>query len=103
MDEQVLEKWGWGSPFREAWRARAGKGEEPARITADYGVEYLLGTASGELRATIPGNLRMATRRGAWARPVGGDWVSFEPRSQDGPPVIHAVPPRRTQLTRKAA
>src|SRR6218665_1729006 len=103
MDEQVLENCGWGSPFREAWRARAGKGEEPARITADYGVEYLLDTASGELRATIPGKLRMAIRKGDSARPVVGDWVSFEPRSQDGTTVIQAVLPRRTQLTRKAA
>ncbi|ATB31125.1 ribosome small subunit-dependent GTPase A [Melittangium boletus] len=103
MDEQVLEKWGWGAPFREAWRARAGTEEQPARITADYGVEYLLGTASGELRATIPGKLRMAIRKGDSARPVVGDWVSFEPRSQEGTTVIQAVLPRRTQLTRKAA
>ncbi|WP_204495027.1 ribosome small subunit-dependent GTPase A [Archangium primigenium] len=103
MDERVLEKWGWGAPFREAWRVQAGPGEQPARITADYGVEYLLGTTDGELRATIPGKLRMAIRKGDSARPVVGDWVSFEPRAQEGTTVIQSVLPRRTQLTRKAA
>ena len=103
MNERVLERLGWGAPFRDAWRERAAAGEEPARITADYGVEYLLGTTGGELRATLPGKLRMAIRKGDSARPVVGDWVSFEPRAHEGTPVIQAVLPRRTQLTRKAA
>ncbi|MFE8595371.1 ribosome small subunit-dependent GTPase A [Archangium violaceum] len=103
MDEHVLEKLGWGPPFQEAWRSRASDVEEPARIGADYGVEYVLYSARGDLRATIPGRLRMAIRKGQSVRPVVGDWVSFEPRSQEGTTVIQAVLPRRTQLARKAA
>ncbi|WP_395845117.1 ribosome small subunit-dependent GTPase A [Cystobacter fuscus] len=103
MDERALEKLGWAPPFVDAWRARANTGEQPARITADYGVEYMLGTAGGELRATLPGKLRMAIRKGDSARPVVGDWVSYEPRSQEGTTVIQTVLPRRTQLARKAA
>lgn len=103
MDERALERLGWGSPFQEAWRARAGKDEEPARITADYGVEYGLATLHGDLRATVPGKLRMAIRKGQAMRPVVGDWVGFEPRLQEGTSVIQAVLPRRTQLARKAA
>jgi ribosome biogenesis GTPase len=103
MEEHVLEKLGWGPPFQEAWRSRASEGEEPARIGADYGVEYVLYSARGDMRATIPGRLRMAIRKGQSVRPVVGDWVSFEPRSQEGTTVIQAVLPRRTQLARKAA
>ncbi|HYO67753.1 MAG TPA: ribosome small subunit-dependent GTPase A [Archangium sp.] len=103
MDEHVLEKLGWGPPFQEAWRSRASEGEEPARIGADYGVEYVLFSARGDMRATIPGRLRMAIRKGQSVRPVVGDWVTFEPRSQEGTTVIQAVLPRRTQLARKAA
>ncbi|AKJ00718.1 ribosome biogenesis GTPase [Archangium gephyra] len=98
-----MEKLGWGPPFQEAWRSRASEGEEPARIGADYGVEYVLFSARGDMRATIPGRLRMAIRKGESVRPVVGDWVSFEPRSQEGTTVIQAVLPRRTQLARKAA
>ncbi|HEX5749593.1 MAG TPA: ribosome small subunit-dependent GTPase A [Archangium sp.] len=98
-----MEKLGWGPPFQEAWRSRAGEGEEPARIGADYGVEYVLFSARGDMRATIPGRLRMSIRKGQSVRPVVGDWVSFEPRSQEGTTVIQAVLPRRTQLARKAA
>ncbi|MGZ3457739.1 MAG: ribosome small subunit-dependent GTPase A [Archangium sp.] len=98
-----MEKLGWGPPFQEAWRSRASEGEEPARIAADYGVEYGLYSARGELRATVPGRLRMAIRKGESMRPVVGDWVSFEPRLQEGTSIIQAVLPRRTQLARKAA
>ena len=102
-DVRSLERLGWGAPFDAAFRERGAPGEQPARITADYGVEYLLGTATGELRATLPGKLRMAIRKGDAIRPVVGDWVSFEPRSQEGTTVVQAVLPRRTQLARKAA
>jgi len=103
MDDHVLEKLGWGPPFQEAWRSRASEVEEPARIGADYGVEYVLFSARGDLRATIPGRLRMAIRKGESVRPVVGDWVTFEPRSQEGTTVIQSVLPRRTQLARRAA
>ncbi|MCY1074698.1 ribosome small subunit-dependent GTPase A [Archangium lansingense] len=103
MDEHVLEKLGWGPPFQEAWRSRASDVEEPARIGADFGVEYVLYSARGDMRATIPGRLRMAIRKGQSVRPVVGDWVSFEPRIQEGTSIIQAVLPRRTQLVRKAA
>jgi ribosome biogenesis GTPase / thiamine phosphate phosphatase len=103
MDEQALEKLGWGPSYQEAWRARATEGEEPARIGADYGVEYVLFSARGDLRATVPGRLRMAIRKGESVRPVVGDWVAFEPRLQEGTSLIQAVLPRRTQLARKAA
>jgi ribosome biogenesis GTPase len=103
MDEHVLEKLGWGPSFQEAWRSRASEGEEPARIAADHGVEYVLYSARGDLRATVPGRLRMAIRKGESVRPVVGDWVSFEPRLQEGTSLIQAVLPRRTQLVRKAA
>ena len=102
MDEHALEKLGWGPPFQEAWRARGLAGEEPARITADFGVEYMLSTLQGDMRATLPGKLRMAIRKGQSPRPVVGDWVAFEPRRQEGTAVIQAVMPRRTQLARKA-
>ncbi|QRN95732.1 ribosome small subunit-dependent GTPase A [Archangium violaceum] len=103
MDEQALEKLGWGPSYQEAWRSRASEGEEPARIGADYGVEYVLYSARGDLRATVPGRLRMAIRKGESVRPVVGDWVTFEPRLQEGTSLIQAVLPRRTQLARKAA
>ncbi len=103
MDEQALEKLGWGPSYQEAWRSRATEGEEPARIGADYGVEYVLYSARGDLRATVPGRLRMAIRKGESMRPVVGDWVAFEPRLQEGTSLIQAVLPRRTQLARRAA
>jgi ribosome biogenesis GTPase len=103
MDERALEKLGWVPAFQEAWRSRAGEGEEPARIAADHGVEYVLRGARGDLRATVPGRLRMAIRKGESVRPVVGDWVSLEPRGPEGTSLIQAVLPRRTQLVRKAA
>jgi ribosome biogenesis GTPase len=103
MDEPVLMKLGWGPSFQEAWGSHASGGVEPARIGADYGVEYVLYSARGDMRATIPGRLRMAIRKGESVRPVVGDWVAFEPQSQEGTTLIQAVLPRRTQLVRKAA
>jgi ribosome biogenesis GTPase len=103
MDERALEKLGWGSPFQEGWHSHESEGVEPARIAADYGVDYMLYSAHGNLRATVPGRLRMAIRKGESIRPVVGDWVAVEPRIQEGTSVIQAVLPRRTQLVRKAA
>jgi ribosome biogenesis GTPase len=104
IDAGMLQRYGWGPFFQEAWQARKEEaGQEPGRLIAEYRGGYVLATSHGDLKASAAGRLRLAIRKGESERPAVGDWVSLEARPQEGSAVIHAVLPRRTQLVRKAA
>jgi ribosome biogenesis GTPase len=102
-DAGMLQRYGWGPFFQEAWEARKEEGQEPGRLIAEYRGGYVLATPHGELKASAAGRLRLSIRKGESERPAVGDWVVLEARPQEGSAVIQAVLPRRTQLVRKAA
>jgi ribosome biogenesis GTPase len=88
---------GW-DPRWEAVRSAATPIDDlaPSRVAMQHRGGYVLHGAEGEIAAVVSGRFRHETRAPA-DFPAIGDWVL----AKDG--VIHAVLPRRTAFSRKAA
>ena len=88
---------GWDSHFQEKFKRYAADGCAPARVTADFGAEYLVQDADGPTRATAGRHLR----NDALLLPAVGDWVAV----QHGEPVssVHGIVERRTVFSRKVS
>lgn len=71
-----------------------------ARVSVVYGDRYRLYTAHGEMQAEAIGALLYQADRSAW--PAVGDWVAVAPLGPDEA-MIHAVLPRKTMFSRRAA
>jgi len=83
-----------------AFQPYAARGLVLGRVSVAHRDQYRLYTARGEMTAEAIGALLYRTERPAW--PVVGDWVAAQPV---GPAegMIHAVLPRRTMFSRRAA
>ena len=62
---------------------------------------YHLATPAGEMTAQLSGRFAHEALEGDY--PVAGDWVAAALRPDEGSATIHAVLPRRSAFTRKAA
>ncbi len=74
------------------------------RVSVVYSDRYRIYTARGELHAEAIGALLYRSERSAW--PAVGDWVVAQPVGPGEAPqeaMIHAVLPRRTTFSRRAA
>jgi ribosome biogenesis GTPase len=89
----------------EAFQPYAARGLVLGRVSVVHGDRYRLYTAQGEMSAEAIGALLFRTERSAW--PAVGDWVAAQPvGGPDEAPkeaMIHAVLPRRTMFSRRAA
>jgi len=96
-----LEKYGWNDRFAAAFAEIAGSGRLPARIVLEHTHIYRVALEDGERLARVSGRLRH--RAGIRSEfPAVGDWVVLEPVS-DGDARIHAVLPRFSRFSRRAA
>lgn len=95
-----LEALGWDAFFAEGFQKVAGEGVEPARVAVEDKLQYGVLTATGELRAQLPGKFLHDARRRA-ELPKVGDWVAIERPAGEGGAIIRAVLRRRTRLARK--
>lgn len=106
-DKDPLEEHGWDPHFAAAWEQfrveHPDQGEAVARVAAEYKGGYVLYAAAGELRGDVSGRYRRAVARGEALKPAVGDWVVVTPRPGEQWATIHAVLPRRTVLSRRAA
>jgi ribosome biogenesis GTPase / thiamine phosphate phosphatase len=92
-----LAQLGWDSYFQQKFKPYADDGYVPARVTADFGAEYLVQDADGPTRASAGRHLR----NDGLLLPAVGDWVAVlhrEPVSS-----VHGVVERRTVFSRKAS
>lgn len=95
-----LELLGWDERWSQVAKEWP-EGTVPARISADFGIEYeLMGESVSDGRAILSGPLRN-TRHDNLVRPGIGDWVAVVPETD--PMLIVAVAPRRSEFVRKAA
>jgi ribosome biogenesis GTPase len=88
---------GWDPYFEEKFKPYAEDGYTPARVTADFGAEYLVQDADGPTRASAGKHLR----NDGLLLPAVGDWVAVlhhEPVSS-----VHGVVERRTVFSRKVS
>ena len=88
---------GWDSNFQEKFKPFAEDGYVPARVTADFGAEYLVQDSDGPTRATAGRHLR----NDALLLPAVGDWVALLRR--DPVASVHGVVERRTVFSRKVS
>jgi ribosome biogenesis GTPase len=88
---------GWDPAWEAVRSAQATPDDQlPARVAMQHRGGYVLYGSDGEVAAVVSGRFRHETRAPA-DFPVVGDWVLV----RDG--VIHAVLPRRSAFSRKAA
>lgn len=96
-----LETYGWNDRFAAAFAEIAAPGRIPARVVLEHTHIYRVATEEGETLARVSGRLRhRADERSDF--PGVGDWVVLEPVA-DGDARIHAVLPRVSRFSRRAA
>jgi ribosome biogenesis GTPase len=98
----TLSSLGWDPFFANAFQPYSTDVFLPARIALEHKHAYELLSAHGELTAVCTGRLlHVATARDQL--PAVGDWVVVRPRPGERHADIHAVLPRRTKFSRRAA
>ncbi len=95
-----LARLGWDETWAEAMQPHRTAGFVPGRVSAQLRGSYTVLTEAGPTRAELAGRLRHESTASG-SVPAVGDWVALP--SADGESLIHAVLPRRTAITRKAA
>jgi ribosome biogenesis GTPase / thiamine phosphate phosphatase len=92
-----LASLGWDSNFQEKFKPYAQDGYLPARVTADFGAEYLVQDDQGPIRASAGRHLR----NDSLLLPAVGDWVALLRREPVA--TVHGVVERRTVFSRKVS
>ncbi len=103
VNTNLLRRYGFDEFFANALRERGADASAPARVMAQHKGGYFLISEEGELLGELSGSLKRAAKRGEQEKPAVGDWVLIDPRKNEESATIHAVLPRRTKLSRKAA
>jgi len=97
-----LTSLGWSEHFAHAAAGHAAAGLEPARVISEHKHAYELISAEGELTGELLGRLLKGGARSAL--PAVGDWVMIARQPGERTRAkIHAVLPRRTCFSRRAA
>lgn len=93
---------GWDEFFARPYAELAADGLEAGRVIAEHQHLFRVATESGELLAGVTGRIRHRAA-GREAFPSVGDWVALRPLTDEGRATIHAVLPRKSKFSRKAA
>lgn len=97
----TLDDLGWSAPFASAFEEYAAKGWQPARVSLEHTHIYRVLSPEGERLARVSGRLRHQARSRV-DFPAVGDWVAVE-QAGGGDVRIHAVLPRKSRFSRRAA
>jgi ribosome biogenesis GTPase len=99
----ALVGWGWDDGHATAFASQAGAGHEAGRILIEDRGSYLVGTAAGDVRATVSGRFRFdAELDGPAGFPVVGDWVILQSTGDPEHRLVQGLLPRRTAVIRRA-
>lgn len=93
---------GWRLHFAERFAPLAAEGLLPARVAVRHNQLYRLYSEQGELLAEVSGKVRHEAA-GHQDFPVVGDWVAMSARASESRATIHAILPRLSRFSRKAA
>ena len=97
-----LDVLGWDNNWTKQLQPFAQEGLHPARVVCQHRDAYDVWAEAGEMRAEVSGRFRHDHAiRADW--PAVGDWVAVAPRPAEQAATIHAVLPRRSRFSRKAA
>ena len=97
-----LKSLGWSEFFEREFESYLKLGHWAGRVALEERGAYRLYTEHGEVSARVRGKLRFDSQSAA-DFPAVGDWVAVSKRERDGIDQIHAVLPRRSKFSRKAA
>ncbi len=98
-----LADFGWDENWAAAFAPHTSAGWQPARVTLQLKGFWEVTTPQTARLAECTGRVLNQANAGA-DLPAVGDWVAIEPRAgQDTRALIHAVLPRRTKFSRRAA
>ena len=92
---------GWNQTLSAAFETYAKAGLCPGRVIQQFNHIYTVATEVGEIRAQLSGRLRHSAALADL--PVTGDWVGVRTSTGDGIAQIHAVLPRFSRFSRRAA
>jgi ribosome biogenesis GTPase len=96
-----LEALGWDASLAAAFEPHNSSDLIPGRVAVQHRGAWVVLTELGELRSDVAGRLLRDAEQGGL--PAVGDWVALTARPEEGRATIHAVLPRRTKFSRKAA
>jgi ribosome biogenesis GTPase / thiamine phosphate phosphatase len=96
-----LETLGWDPALEAAFEPHNRSALVPGRVVVQHRGAWVVHSELGELWCDLAG--RFVRDAAAGGLPAVGDWVAVSPRSGEGRGTIHAVLPRRTKFSRKAA
>ena len=92
---------GWNAELNQHFAPYHAKGLVPARVAVEDKLFFRVWTADGQLLAQVSGKCIHEARRSNSKFPKVGDWVAVKLVPNEEKAVIHAILPRRTQLSRK--
>lgn len=98
-----LTKLGWNAERDAQFATHLAKGLVPARVAVEDKHFYRVWTAEAELSAQVTGKFIHEARRDPATLPKVGDWVAVKLVPNEEKATIHAILPRRTQITRKTS
>jgi ribosome biogenesis GTPase len=98
----TLHTLGWNDFFAQHFVPYAREGYSVGRIALEHKHIYRIYTEDGELLGEIAGRLRYEAA-GRDDFPAVGDWVVIRPRVEEKKATIHAILPRKSKFSRKAA
>lgn len=99
----TLAELGWNDTFAAAFAPHAAAGCTPARVTLELKGFFEVTGEDGARLGEVSGRFTRDARSPA-DYPAIGDWVAVTPQpGDDTRAIIHAVLPRRTKFSRKAA
>lgn len=97
-----LQAWGWNDHFAAHFAPFAEQDVSVGRIVLEHKRLYRVVTEHGELLGEVTGRFRYAAT-GREDYPAVGDWVVISPRVEEKRASIHAVLPRMSKFSRRAA
>lgn len=103
LNRMTLDTLGWSEFWARAFVPHAAAGLEPARVVCELRRNfYAVQTAGGEVLAECGGGFFHVARQPDQF-PAVGDWVAVRRRDSEPRADLHAVLPRRTKFSRRAA
>lgn len=97
-----LSTFGWSEYFEAHFQPYEASDFKAARVALESKDIYRVYTEDGELPAELTGKMRHEAAKRE-DLPAVGDWVVIRTRPEGNTAMIHAVLPRRSAFTRKAA
>jgi ribosome biogenesis GTPase / thiamine phosphate phosphatase len=95
-----LTKLGWNPNLNQQFAPHHAKGLIPARVVVEDKHFFRVWTADAELLARVTGKFMHEAGRDNSKLPKVGDWVAVKLVPNEEKVMIHAILPRRTQLSR---